>query len=231
MLWRLTCERIAAPTTKADAAGRFVLHQHRDEQGPHLDLRLEHEGYLLGWRIEGVSFEGRTWALTKSPHSARWLDHDADAQRLDDGAYSWELRTDRERVLLLHGAHGTYRIRGEAQQHLDTRTLCAISEALRTYEIDGDDLAQLIDDGVQARKRAIARLCGLGKELDEDAFDEHAWRALLQGVSLSEIQSHLRAFETRFDRKYPPQPISQPEPIPEEQSAPRNTLALTIARE
>jgi hypothetical protein len=91
------------------------------------------------------------------------------------------------------------------------------------------DAAQLVLDGIAARDRATARLCGLGRELDGGAFDESAWRKSLRGLSLDEIHAQLRAFEVRFDAKYPPAPVSRPERLPEDGEANRLDVARAIA--
>jgi hypothetical protein len=76
----------------------------------------------------------------------------------------------------------------------------------------------------------------LGRELDGSAFDDSVWRRVLAGLSLDEIHSQLRAFEVRFDQKYPPSPVSRPEKLRDadaEDSAgtTRAEGAMAIARE
>lgn len=43
MFWRLVCQKgvEAGDTVLERVDGRFVLHRHHDEAGPHLDMRLE----------------------------------------------------------------------------------------------------------------------------------------------------------------------------------------------
>ena len=65
MIWKITCEQADESVAEETVAGRFVLHRHRDEWGAHLDLRLEQDGYLLGWRIDGTDLEAEPWATRK----------------------------------------------------------------------------------------------------------------------------------------------------------------------
>ena len=46
-------------------------------------------------------------------------------------------------------------------------------------------------------------------------FSEEIWRKCLSVLALEEIRSQLEVFERRFDVKYPPLPVSQPEPLDE----------------
>lgn len=209
MYWRLEWDKDAAPETAA-AEGRFVLHRHRDDEGPHLDLRLERDGYLLGWRIDGEEVDDGVWATDKPPHPTHWLDSDGAAVREDAGTYAWLERDAHGGRLFLQGRSGARVLRVRRETGLPAGCVRAIRDALAKYEAAPDGAALLIADGVHARRRAVERLCGLGRELDGAAFEPEAWRALLAEKSLEDIETHLRAFEMRFDGKYPPRPVSQP---------------------
>jgi hypothetical protein len=214
--------------TGAAKARRFVLHRHRDAAGPHLDLRLEQEGYLLGYRIEGDTLDAAPWATEKAPHPVRWLVQDGDALREDAGLYLWTTRDDDGGALLLRTDRGFRHVTVQRRDAFSARCARALHDALRTLRCTEDDLAALAGDGAQARSRAIARFCGLGHELDGAAFDESVWRRSLAGLTLDEIHQHLRAYEVRFDAKYPPQPVSQPEPLPVEHTGEGAARALAI---
>ncbi|MCL4695239.1 MAG: hypothetical protein KJ060_22340, partial [Candidatus Hydrogenedentes bacterium] len=67
-------------------------------------------------------------------------------------------------------------------------------------------------------------------ELDGPSFDDTLWRRTLAQLSLDEIHVHLRAYETRFDQKYPPAPVSRPEPLHEGGSQ-DPSRAMNILRE
>ena len=67
MYWIVGLESAEERAVPDEAHGRFVLHRHHDEGGAHLDLRLEQDGYLMGWRIDGISLEGAPWATEKAP--------------------------------------------------------------------------------------------------------------------------------------------------------------------
>ncbi len=212
MYWRMEWETEAPPETAA-LEGRFVLHRHRDNEGPHLDLRLERDGYLLGWRIDAEELENGVWAVDKPPHPAHWLDSDGPAVREDAGGYAWLERGEDGDRLLLRGSRGARVLRVGRVQGLPARCVRELRHALAVHSAEPGAAARLIADGVHARRRAVERLCGLGRELDGAAFDAEAWRALLAQKTLAEVETHLRAYEVRFDGKYPPQPVSQPAPL------------------
>ncbi len=85
----------------------------------------------------------------------------------------------------------------------------------RAHQQPLDRLEALAADGLEARRNAIARFCGLSRELDGEGFDEEAWRRLLHGMSLREIGARLAKVETRHDLAHPPEAASRPEPLPD----------------
>lgn len=233
MYWKIICESVekdwVEPSGKT--AGRFVLHKHRDDDGEHLDLRLEHGDHLVGWRIASTSLDAESWATEKQPHPTRWLTDVCEAERLDWGEYSWETFEPGEKRLRLFGQDCSRLLRVEPLRALTSDEVRDVVEALEHWEARPSEAARLIGDGVTARKRAVERLCGLGRELDGDSFDVTLWRRAIAGLNLDEIHGHLRAFEHRFDLKYPPQPVTQPEPLPDEENEERASAALSILRE
>jgi len=232
MYWKVSREKRADEADAGRVDGRFVLHRHRDADGAHLDLRLEQDGYLLGWRIAGVSLEQEPWATEKAPHPPAWLERDGDAVREDAGVYAWVERGADRRELTLRGGQGTCSVRFERESGLAPECVKAVRDALRACGADPADAGALIADGAAARARAIQRLCGLGRELDGSAFDVDAWKRLLGELTLEEIQGQLRAFEVRFDQKYPPVPVSRAEVFADEPAEDgRAVAAFAIARE
>jgi len=229
MYWKLTCEDAASANAGA-ADGRFVLHRHTDAEGPHLDLRIETGYYLTGWRIDGLSLEGEPWATEKRPHPAHWLEHAGDAVRESGGVYTWASQSADAAVRLIRDDRGAKRLRFTAAPGLPAQAVRAVRDALHAANAEPCDAARLITDGATARRRAIERLCGLGRELDGSAFDEPLWRRTLQPLTLDEIHAQLRAFEVRFDHVYPPQPVSQPEALPAWERDNRSGMALAIVR-
>jgi hypothetical protein len=213
-----------------DADGRYVLHRHRDSRGPHLDLRLEQGGFLGGWRIEADRLEGEAWATEKAPHPMVWLERDGNAIREDSGLYRHETRDDGECVIVLKGQSGTRVVRVARGPALPPDVVHSIFEVMREQGGAPQDAGRLIADGLTARRRAIERLCGLARELDGEAFEEAVCRKSLQALSLDEIHGQLRAYELRFDRKYPPLPVSRPEPLPETARDRRTGEAMAIVR-
>ena len=221
MFWTLASVEPLDPAAAraADAApveGRFVLHRHHDAEGPHLDLRLEQDGCLAGLRVDADALAPGVWAAEKAPHALHWLRQDGDAVRVDAGAYAWEERGPDRRVLRLDGIRGPQRLEWRRAGSLPPRCIRALAEAARDTHTAPDRLAGLVRDGAEARTRALARLCGLGRELDGPAFDAAAWRRMLEPLTLREIHGHLAAFETRFDRAFPPEPVSRPEALEDE---------------
>jgi len=230
MFWKVHCEESNTDNrSNTSGDGRFVLHRHRDDAGMHVDLRLEWNGALLGWRIAGDTLETGAWATVKLPHATRWLDNDLDAECLDRGVYRWETRSATECRVTLCGANGT-RVLTLEQQAVPMAELRHLWQACTDLGIQPNSAAQLIRDGHHARHRAIARLCGLGHELDASAFDEKAWQKTMAGLTLDEIHSQLRAFEVRFDHKYPPLPTSQPAPLALDSTDDRKSAAMLILR-
>lgn len=228
MLWRMTSEAVEADGGY-ESAGRFVLQRHTDAAGPHWDLRLEHGGFLVGWRIEEGLDEGPAHATEKMPHPLHWLEGGGAAERVDAGAYAWVERGAQRRVLLLQGEQGTRRITAERVDGFDPAAAAAIAATMERARVPLDQLPRLAEDGATARRRAMARLLGLGRELDGDAFDPDLARRMLEGRPLDEIHAHLRAYEARFDALHPPQPLSRPETF-DETTETRADEALAILR-
>ncbi|GMV92318.1 MAG: hypothetical protein AMXMBFR82_20960 [Candidatus Hydrogenedentota bacterium] len=230
MYWSLTTEPLDPAQRACAPDGRYVLHRHRDAIGAHLDLRIETGDCLTGWRIDATALDGEPWATEKAPHDLSWLKHPGDAICLEAGTYQWLESTEDERAIALHSNGESRVIRMRRVDGLPPAAVRDIRQALDEGGVYEHDAARLITDGVTARTRALERFCGLGRELDGPSFDDTLWRKTLAQLSLDEIHVHLRAYEIRFDRKYPPAPVSQPEPLQEEGSRdPRR--AMNILRE
>jgi hypothetical protein len=205
--------------------GRFVLHRHCDADGPHLDLRLEAEGYAVGYRIGGSALEDGAWATEKMPHPVDWLERDGDAVREDSGVYALRAETAEYREVALHGERGVMVLRFEREASLDAAAARAVALALRELRADATQAAPLMRDGMTARRRALERICALGRELDGHVFDEAQWRQMLAPLGLDKLHAQLQSFERRFNAKYPARPVSTPEPLDEAEEAER-VLAL-----
>lgn len=218
MLYRLTSETIVENSLPpGEGARRFVLHRHRDGEGAHLDLRLEQEGYLMGFRVDGAALGPESWATVKTPHPLQWLAQDGEAVREDGGTYYWE-RGDAANggALVLCGQRKTLRVTVEPVGGTSAGALGALRAVAEKLNVAMGELAGLAEDGRAARDRAIARYCGLGQELDSSSFDGVWWRAMLAGQRLHVIQQHLHGLEVRFDKKYPPLPVSVPVALEDE---------------
>lgn len=232
MYWKITvASDETAPSNEEHApAGRFVLQRHHDGAGPHWDLRLEQAGHLVGWRFERPLSGDGCWASEKGPHPMRWLEHDGDTVREDGGLYTvleWSKNT---RALLLEGRNGTRTLRATRMPFVPPETARAIQETMDAFSVHPGALAAVLRDGITARRRAIERFCGLGRELDGNAFDENVWRRTLDSLTLDELTAHLRTYEVRFDHKFPPSPASCPEALPESGDGSRTNRAMGIVR-
>jgi hypothetical protein len=229
MYWSVRSEVVNEAAAQGPYDGRFVLHRHNDSLGPHLDLRLEQDGYLAGWRVDGLALEERAFATQKPPHPLHWLDQDGDAIREDAGHYRWERRDDGESVVVLHGRNGAMRVRFAPEAVLAPAVAHDVAAVLEERGLPQAHAARLVADGIAARTRAIERFCGLGRELDGEEFEDGLSRKMLRDLSLEEIHSQLRALERRFDAAHPPIPVSQPERLPGEPCE-RQEQARAIAR-
>jgi len=233
LFWKLTWEGWNQPedALPQHVDGRFVLHRHHDRGGTHFDLRLEQGGYLVGWRIDADALDGPAWASEKGPHPMGWLDENRAAACEDAGFYTWIERGEGARAMILRGSKGIRVLRAERDETVTARVAQAVAAALGEMDIEASRAADLIRDGVEARRRVIARLCGLGRELDGAAFDEGLWRKALDGLTLGEIHGQTRAYEVRFDEKYPQAPATQAEVLSERDADFNPSALLSILGE
>lgn len=213
MYWQVTELTHAAPTEPLPDGPRFVLHRHRDDTGAHHDLRMEHNTCLLGFRIGGDRFETGCWATEKMPHPKHWLEDDGALRRVVAGRYGWRETDPTRRTVTLYTTDATITLCFERCKAPDVAAVRTLTEYAQTHGLPMERLGELVADGATARRNAIARLCGLSRELDGDAFDEGGWRTMLEGMTLREINDRLAAVETRYDRVHPPLPTSRPEPL------------------
>ena len=222
----------AGRATERDDGGRsewrrYVLHAHRDEGGEHLDLRLEEGDVLVGWRlppdvVEQLALGKQVPCELKRIHPIRWLEVDEAGCAVEDaGTYRWVTKSGARALIAfrgkqLAGVYSVTRQQGERNSPADRydESVSVIQGELGLDLARTDDVAELVaraHDGDTARKRAVERLCALGRQLDGDSFDEQMWRKTLGGLSLREIHGHLRPFERRFDEKHPPVPVTRQE--------------------
>ncbi len=232
MFWEVTeIERLTVAPDEGvmpEAAGRFVLHRHRDAGGDHFDLRLEQGDCLTGWRIAGDTLEAGCWATKKMPHPTTWLEQDRDARREKCGTYAWRFQEEGRCGLLLTDAITLERCDG-----LSVAAIRALAAMARAHRISLAALPGLAEDGLTARSRSVERFCGMSRALDGEGFDEAGWRRLLAGMTLAEIGERLAKVEARHDRTHPPAPVSRPERLDAQEDAARNRTrqAFQIAAE
>ncbi|NLN94262.1 MAG: hypothetical protein GX130_13290 [Candidatus Hydrogenedens sp.] len=229
MYWKITKvwsrEEGAA---QEDCAGAFVMHRHQDEEGLHLDLRLEHGESLLGWRIGGEELEEGLWATEKMPHPVAWLHSDQGLQRCMEGHWCWEERKENACTVALRDGEQSLYLRLERCDGIGTEAVRALAEMAKEKGISFSALAGLAEDGLHARSREVTRFCALSRTLDGEGFDEEGWRGLFAGMSLREISERLARVEIRYDKLCPPQPVSQPEALTEEDQSARTREAYRI---
>ncbi len=224
----------------------FVVHRHRDEEGEHLDLRLEDGEVLVGWRLprdtsERLSDGQEVVCELKRMHPRRWLEVDDEGCFVEDaGRYRWLERGADRGVGVFGGKRfvGRYRFVRRELSEEPASDRCEKSVSLIRKELgldlgraeDAEKLLASVRDGETARKRAVERLCALGRQLDGDSFDERMWRCTLNHLLLREIQGHLRSFERRFDEKHPPVPVTKREKLESDKRV-RERLAAGIVSE
>lgn len=225
----------------------FVLHRHRDEEGEHLDLRLEDGEVLVGWRLprdasERLAEGEEVVCELKRMHPRKWLDVNDDGCFVEDaGTYRWlEKSADRgvgvfggERFAGRYSFTRRQRIEGSVSDRYEG-SASLIREELGLDLARAEDAAQLLErarDGETSRKRAVERLCALGRELGGDSFDEKMWRSTLSHLSLREIHGHLRSFERRFDEKHPPLPVTRLEKLGSDNKARERVAAGILSEE
>ena len=225
MYWQITRMTNREPEPSAADAPRFVLHRHEDASGVHHDLRLEDGNCLLGFRIIGDTVEPGCWATEKMPHPKTWLAENGDAQCIQAGTYCLQDTAADCRELILHTDDSAVTLRFEKCSALNVEVIRALTILAQEQRIAPNTLASLVEDGLTARRNAIARFCGLSRELDGAGFDEQQWRDLFGGMTLRQIGEHLASVEKRFDRTYPPQPVSRPETLHHKEHA-QETRAL-----
>jgi len=184
----------------------------------------------MGFRVDGAILEGAQWASAKAPHPLHWLTQDGTAIREDEGYYHWESGDANQGVLLLQGRSGAFRIHVDAAAQIPETILAGMREVAERIGVSISALAALVEDGATARDRALTRFCGLGRELDGDTFDEKLWRNTLSGERLAVIQQYLHGLEVRFDKKYPPTPVSIPAPLDNQETKTNNGRAMEILR-
>lgn len=194
-------------------APRFVLHRHRDDQGIHHDLRLEDGNCLLGFRIVGDTLETGCWATEKMPHPKNWLEEDGDAERLLVGTYAWRDTETDHRELRLYTEEGTVALCLTQCNVPDVTTIRSLTTLMQEQHLAPETLESLVEDGLTARRNAIARFCGLSRELDGTGFNETQWRKTFDNQTLRQINENLASVEKRFDSAHPPQPVSRPETL------------------
>lgn len=224
MFWRLRSETADSPMTN-HADGRFAIHTRANGE---IELRIEMDGYLMGWRIDGDNLGETQWAVEKTPHPTTWIDREEG--RIDRGTYAWIEKGDDTKRIALIGESGVTVLTADRIADVAISEVRAITEAIHDAGADMRDAPQLIADGSTARRRAAARFIGLGRELDGDAFDTAVWRRAIAYLSLDEIHDQLRAYESRFDAKYPAARASVPEALPDDSAAHASIEALEILR-
>lgn len=211
-----------------DYAGAFVLHRHHDEEGVHLDLRLEHGESLLGWRIGGEELQEGLWATEKMPHPVEWLRSDCGLQRCMEGQWRWEEREEGGCTVALRHGRQSLCLQLERRVEIGTEAVRALAGMAKEKGISFSALAGLAEDGLEARSREVARFCALSRTLDGEGFDEEGWRGLFSGMSLRDISDRLARVEIRYDKLNPPQPVSQPEELIEKEQSVRAREAYKI---
>ncbi len=220
-----TMRRAGEYTADNDAIepSRFVVHRHVDDGGTHLDLRIETDGGgLAGWRlspdaIERTNHGDEVFCLAKPIHPVRWLDHNSELCAVVGSGRCRRMDSEKGHARMAFdgtGLNGIYEFRPWPGE----RGIVGLIDAVERFAggtaagpADIERFAAAAEDGRTARVRAIERVCGLGRELDGDAFDERLWRSMLAPLTLNEVYRQMARFERRFDEKYPPTGVTRPD--------------------
>jgi len=232
-------ERTGAEVDRPHRELHYLMHRHEGAGGVYLDLHIERPGCgVARWRMGVDVLErlsaGEEVVCTLNPEdSMRLAEHDTpEHATVDEGTYVDQGEAEDRRRLVFRGRvlDGEYEFRAVC----DDNVVTALAEAIRE-EPDGPLTPESVEefivaarDGRIARGRAVERLCGLGRELDGDAFDDRLWRRMLDGLSLAEIHRQTARLERRFDEKYPPRPVSRSASLPQEDSDRRETVAAIL---
>ncbi len=204
------------PEIPFHSEGRFVIHTHKDKQGSHFDLRIEQNGYLLGWRIDDTELRNELWGTEKLPHDLSWLDTENTSSATETGDYRWFSHGDGNGYLILRmkDPHQiTYRV--ERWGGFPIRFQRALWQNMRKWQLTPSQVLSLIEDGITARNYAIQRICGLGTYLEGDNFDASQWEKVMSRCSFNEIYANLKKWEARFEAQSPPTTRSRPEKVDE----------------
>ena len=229
MLWTLESME-PVDTEPADGwAGQWVLHRHRDTDGPHLDLRLETGGILGGLRIDGEALNPGVRAIEKAPHPLDWLTTDGPAQADGRGQWGWDTRKPERRILILDDGADRYRLVWRRLPPLPPDAHARLSEWCREHRLAPAELPGLCADGLRARQAALARCQGLAALIEGDRFDPNAWQILLEPLDLEALNRRLEALEAQLDRLHPPIPWTCPPDGPADPPASADPRALARA--
>ncbi len=200
----------------ADSSNYWIV---RDRHGKR--LILQEEDRHLAWKLKGEP-EGACELLGPAAPPADPPGRGCGEQILDTGQFVIKEKSKGRALIAFRGGelNGDYELsrNGSAEERKDL--LASFIRELNLGE-PGEELSSetlttcrtLIEDGRRARREAIERLCSHGQELDGELFPDQVWRTSLDRLRLEEINTHLAVFQQRFDKKYPPVPVTHPEEL------------------
>jgi len=232
-------ERTGAEGDHTHRELQYLVHRHDGTGGTYLDLHIERPGGSVARWTMGVNgldrlSAGEEAVCTLNPEdSMRLADQDTpEYAMVDEGTYTDKGEAAGRRRLVFRGRvlDGEYEFRVVCDDNVVGVLADAIREEPDTL-LTPESVKEFIAaarDGRVARGRAVERLCGLGRELDGDAFDDRLWRRMLDGLSLAEMYRQTARLERRFDEKYPPRSVSRSTSLPEEHSDRRETVAAIL---
>jgi len=228
MFWKLIVDGVS-DSEEFVPRDRYSLRRDTCEPGGAETLELHEGDVVRGWKMAGPLCDAAVWASELSSRSSSNRDTRIDPGG-ESGGYAWEHVGMDGGTLLLERNGEICRIRVERVASLCLESAREIAGVMQEHGVASSDAAGLVADGLAARRNAVERLCGLGRELDSERFNDAVWRKTLAGLRLTDIHEQLRAFEVRFDEKYPPMPVSRPESLDESASVSRDEKAMLILR-
>lgn len=207
------------------ATGRFIVQRHQDNLGVHIDIRLEHEGYLTGWRIDGVSeLADEMWGEAKLPHNPNLL-YDANLPEIERGIYQWYLEDGEIGILELVSTSEDCKVfRVEKCCGVPLSVQRKLIEICSGYGLKWDEVSSLIGDGLKAREWMITKICGMAQYLDDQAFVQDDYVEYLKNRSFEELKESLIIWEKRLSLKKPVERVTKPINVEQEINSSSNYL-------
>ncbi|MCX8065998.1 MAG: hypothetical protein N3G21_12650 [Candidatus Hydrogenedentes bacterium] len=180
------------------AMGRFIIHRHSDIAGEHIDIRLEEDFSLVGWRVDGTSELGdEMWGVAKLPHHPGLLD-DGTIPVVAKGKFRWLLDNKDDTFLELEFDDGEIRVyKVEKHGGLPASIQNRLNKIISDNGLSWDEALSLIGDGIKAREWLITKICGMVEYSGNYILPQAEYAEYLKGKSLDELKRNLTYWEKK----------------------------------